>query len=172
MKSFFLLVLAAAPVCSAFSQKLPGENSFGLYSDKSTNLSEEALFTVLTPYAGTGKAGTEAAVTQTGNSNVSQLNFSGSGNLINAYQNGNENNLNLDFSGRNSRLVLEQNGNNNTIQMNNITGSNANFRAVQTDDGNNLNIIGSQVGPLGSMKIEQSGGMTTIVTANPIFSRP
>ena len=169
MKNLASLIIAVfASFNVLFAQPNQKEASFGSYSS-SVNLSSEAVFTVLGAYAGSGKAGSDASVVQTGNGNNLNLQLSGSGNVVNAKQTGNSNTLNMDFRGTNSKYVLDQDGNANTMDLNNITSTGINFKVIQKDGGNGLTIDGVGTGALPSLKIEQSGGMKINITSNTFF---
>ena len=169
MKNLTLLIIAVFTSLNVvFAQPNQKEASFGSYSS-SVNLSSEAVFTVLGAYAGSGKAGSDVSVIQTGNGNNSNLKLNGSGNVVNASQTGNSNMINMDFSGTNSKYVLDQDGNSNTINLDNITSTGINFKVIQKTNSNGLTINGVGTGALPSLKIEQSGGMKINITSNTFF---
>ena len=172
MKNYWLtIVLSCLSLTSAFAQVISKETSFGSFSTTS-NLSNEAVITVLGAYSGSGKSGSDASVIQTGNNNTANLNLTGSGNLVNASQNGNNNSVSMDFDGTNSRYFLDQDGNSNSLNLNKITSSGINFQVIQKDNNNALTIDGKGSGALPSLKIEQTGGMQVNITTNAFFLKP
>ncbi|MCE7042640.1 hypothetical protein [Dyadobacter sp. CY312] len=173
MKNFLInLSLSALSLGALHAQQVPGEASFGSFSQSLNSLTDQAKITVISGYSGTGKSGSNANVTQTGNQNILNLNLSGNGNNIVTQQKGDLNTLNMDFNGSNSQYLLSQEGNDNKLQMNNITSNGIDFQVTQKDGGNNLTLEGSGFTPLQSMKIEQTGGMRIIIDSNPLIGKP
>lgn len=169
MKNFtlfncFMLLSATTLV----AQIKPREASFGSFTS-SANLSNEAVFTVLGAYGGSGKSGSDAFVIQNGNGNAANLQLAGSGNVVNATQNGSNNTVNMDYNGSNSKYVLDQDGNSNTLNLNKITSNGINFQVIQRDNNNGITIDGASTGALPALKIEQSGGMQINITSNTYF---
>jgi hypothetical protein len=169
----FLIVLIPAALCfgTLHAQQIPGEATFGSSSQALSALPDQARISVISSFDGTGKAGSNANVVQTGNQNSLNLNLTGNGNNILTQQLGNGNVLYMDFVGTNSQYVLTQEGNENTLQMNNISSNGVDFRLNQKDGKNNLTLEGG-ITPLESMKIEQSGGMRIIIESNALIGRP
>jgi hypothetical protein len=173
MKNFLInLSLSALSLGAVHAQQLPGEASFGSLSQSFNSLTDQAKISVISDYSGTGKPGSNANVTQTGNQNILNLNLTGNGNNIVTQQTGDLNTLNMDFIGSNSQYLLTQEGNDNTLQMNNITSTGVDFRVSQKEGSNSLTLEGSGFSPLQSMTIEQTGGMRIIIDSNPLIGKP
>jgi hypothetical protein len=158
-------------VTLSVAQIVDKPSSLGSFST-TTALSNEALFTVLGAYAGSGKPGSEASVIQTGNGNSANLNLNGAGNVVNASQKGNSNAINMSYDGTNSRYILDQDGNSNTLNLNKITSSGINFQVIQKDNNNGITVDGTSTGSLPALKIEQTGGMQINITSNAFFVKP
>lgn len=169
----FLIALISTALCSGtlHAQQIPGEASFGSTSQALSALPDQAKISVITGYPGTGRAGSNASVIQTGNQNTLNLSLSGNGNNVLTQQTGDGNVLNMDLVGTNSQYILTQDGNENKLQMNNITSTGVDVRVNQKDGKNNLTIEGG-ITSLESMKIEQSGGMRIIIESNALIGRP
>ncbi|HEV7382459.1 MAG TPA: hypothetical protein VGN64_21840, partial [Dyadobacter sp.] len=169
------LLIALIPTALCFgtlhAQQIPGEATFGSFSQSLSALPDPARITVISTYGGTGKPGSNANAVQTGNQNTLNLNLTGNGNNIVTSQVGDANMLNMDFVGTNSQYVLTQDGNGNQLQMNNITSNGVDVRISQKDGNNNLTLEGG-ITPLESMKIEQTGGMRIIIESNSLIGRP
>ncbi|GAB2766999.1 hypothetical protein GCM10027275_06460 [Rhabdobacter roseus] len=134
------------------------------------DLPNEAIITQLgLTYSGTGSAGSNVALLQSGLDNQSMLNIIGSGNLITTQQVGNNNQLRLDLTGQNNKYDLLQDGNNNLLQLMNTTSSGIQFQVIQRGDGNELTRNGNGLGALPSLKIEQTGGMKLIIETTNFY---
>ena len=164
-------MFASFPITVSMGQILPKETSFGSFSSTS-NLSNEAVITVLGAYAGSGKAGSDASIIQAGSGNSVNLSLAGSGNVVNTSQTGNNNSLNMDFEGANSKYLLDQDGNSNSLNLNKITSTGINFQVIQESNNNGLTIDGAGTAALPSLKIEQTGGMQVNITTNAFFLKP
>lgn len=173
MKTFLItLSLSVLFFHALHAQQVPGEASFGSFAQSLTSLSDQAKISVISGYGGTGKPGTNANVTQTGNHNSLNLHLTGNGNNIVTRQTGDLNALNMDYKGTNSQYLLSQEGNDNKLQMNHITSNGIDFQVTQMDGGNSLTLDGGGFSPLQSMKIEQTGGMKILIESNPLIGRP
>jgi hypothetical protein len=173
MKNYLInLSLAALSLGALHAQQVPGEASFGSFSQSLSNLTDQAKIVAIGGYMGTGKPGSNTNVTQTGNQNILNLNVTGNGNNIVTQQNGDLNTLNMDLNGSNSQYLLSQEGNGNKLQMDNIKSNGVDFRVSQKDGSNSLTLDGGGFSPLQSMKIEQTGGMRIIIDSNPLIGKP
>lgn len=168
MKHFIShLTMALLFATTSFAQQVSKDALFGSDYQSISTLSEQAKFSLLSSFGGTGNPGNATIIQQTGNQNSVTLDLKGSGNNIVTKQEGSENSISMNFKGTNSQYLLEQNGDGNTMVMNNIKSSGTNFQATQTDNGNSLTLEGTSIGSLQSMKIEQTGGMVISISSNP-----
>jgi hypothetical protein len=168
MKTSFFSLLALFCVTSAVAQKTHQDITPGSFSS-SRGLSNEAFYSVLGSFGGTGKIGSDATVIQAGTGNTLNLNLVGSGNVVDTKQTGNDNTLTMDFSGTNSKYVLDQDGDVNTMSLSKVTSNGINFQVSQKNNNNVLTVDGSGTGALPALKIEQTGGMQVTIESNLFY---
>jgi hypothetical protein len=168
MKQIFLTAIMAVLFTSVSLAQQSGKDAlFGSNYPPFNALSAQAKFSILNAFGGTGKSVNETIINQTGNQNTMRLELAGTGNNVTTKQEGSENYLSMEMKGADNLYLLEQNGNSNTLVMNSITSNNVHFQAIQTNDGNSLTLEGNGIGSLQSMKIEQTGGMSIIISSLP-----
>lgn len=163
------IIFGVLSTTTLFAQDFSKDALYGSDYQSISTLSEQAKFSILSSFTGTGVQGSNATVLQNGNNNTTELNLAGNGNKVITSQQGDNNNIYMDFQGTNSQYILEQDGDKNNLELKNLTSNGTNFQVSQLNNENGITVEGSGIGSLQSMKIEQTGGMKIIIDSNPVL---
>lgn len=156
-----LLFLPCLGLTGAVSAQSRGNSPDGLNSY--TTHSEAAIYQEMQHFVPVNSTGNLLELIQRGHLNSATVAMTGQGLNVYTSQTGNGNLLEVDVEGESSRLLLSQQGNFNRMVLSKLTGSGADFEALQYDNFNSLEIDGSKSGTLPSITIEQRGGMRLVI---------